>query len=85
MSKQSSIEFLFEKLEYTTWMRKRDLISEGMAELWKQHYLEQAKAMHRKEHGLTWDKSIENFEARGRNEVRAIVDFDDYYNQTFEQ
>lgn len=45
--------------------------------------LEQAKAMHKEEHGQTWDKSMENFEARGRNEMRAYTDFDEYYNETF--
>lgn len=43
-----------------------------------------AKAMHKEEHGQTWDKSMENFEARGRNEMRAWVDFDEYYEQTYE-
>ena len=46
--------------------------------------IEQAKAMHKEEHGQTWDKSMENFEARGRNEMRAWVDFDEYYNETYE-
>ena len=43
-----------------------------------------AKAMHKEEHGQTWDKSIENYEARGRNEMRAWVDFDEYYAETYE-
>jgi len=49
------------------------------------YHIEQAKAMHKEEHGQTWDKSMENFEARGRNEMRAYTDFDDYYRETYEQ
>jgi hypothetical protein len=47
--------------------------------------VKKAKAMHKEEHAQTWDKAIEKLEARGGNQVRAYVDFDDYYNQTFEQ
>lgn len=79
MSKQSSIDWLWDKIDNCIPFQglKESQIFNGL--------LEQAKAMHKEEHGLTWDKSIENFEARGRNEVRAIVDFDEYYNQTFEK
>ena len=44
-----------------------------------------AKAMHREEHGQTWDKSLDNLKARGMNEMRAYTDFDNYYNETFGQ
>jgi hypothetical protein len=44
---------------------------------------EQAKSMHRQEHGKTWDESMDNFIARGKNYVRAYVDFEDYYAETF--
>ena len=43
-----------------------------------------AKAMHRMEHGKTWDDSLDNLKARGMNEMRAYTDFDDYYNETYE-
>lgn len=45
--------------------------------------LERYKAMHKKEHGNTWDASMNNFEVRGMNIVRAWEDFDEYYNETF--
>ena len=57
--------------------------TETAVKLWEA--FEQAKAMHKEEHGQTWDKSMENFEARRRNEMRAYTDFDDYYNETFNQ
>jgi len=45
--------------------------------------LEQAKAMEKQQHSTTWDKSMDNLDARGGNMVRAWVDFDDYYNETY--
>ena len=45
--------------------------------------IEQAKAMHKEEHGKTWDDSMSNFEVRGMNIVRAWVDFDEYYKETY--
>jgi hypothetical protein len=45
--------------------------------------LEQAKEMEKQQHATTWDKSMDNLDARGGNIVRAWVDFDDYYNETY--
>ena len=44
---------------------------------------EQAKAMEKEQLGETWDAALGAFDARGFNRVRAIVDFDDYYNETY--
>ena len=44
---------------------------------------EQAKAMHKTEHGKTWDDAMENMKARGGNDMRAYTDFDDYYAETY--
>ena len=55
--------------------------TETAVKLWEA--FEQAKAMHREEHGKTWDDSLDNLKARGMNEMRAYTDFDDYYNETF--
>jgi hypothetical protein len=46
---QNSVEWLAEKYNYVTWMRNRDEISAGMADEWRKHYLEQAKAKHKDE------------------------------------
>lgn len=72
-NKQSSVEWLAEIIRFAN----KELYAEMFDEI------EQAKAMHKEEHGQTWDKSMENFEARGRNEIRAWVDFDEYYKETF--
>ena len=42
----------------------------------------EAKAMHKEEHGKTWDDAMENMKARGGNDMRAWTDFDEYYNET---
>jgi len=44
---------------------------------------EKAKEMEKQQHSTTWDKSMDNFKARGENYVRAYADFDDYYNETY--
>jgi hypothetical protein len=46
-------------------------------------FREQAKEMEKEQHGKTWDKSMYNLDARGGNIVRAWVDFDEYYNETY--
>ena len=44
---------------------------------------QQAKEIEKEQHGKTWDKSMYNLDARGGNIVRAWVDFDEYYNETY--
>lgn len=75
-NKQSSIEWYASKVE--------DYLKEtyGIA-ITDMNLLAEAKAMHREEHGKTWDESMDNFIARGENYVRAYVDFEDYYAETF--
>ena len=80
-NKQSSVEWL--------WSELRDKFSWETGEMYDSNklvlvkILEQAKAMHKEEHGQTWDKSLDNLKARGMNEMRAYTDFDDYYKETF--
>jgi hypothetical protein len=44
---------------------------------------EKAKKMEKEQHATTWDKSMDNLDARGGNIVRAWADFDDYYNEIY--
>ena len=46
---KTTAEWLAEKYNYITWMRNRDEISPGMADEWRKHYLDQAKAMENQE------------------------------------
>ena len=45
--------------------------------------LNQAKEMEKEQHGITWDKSMDNLNVRGGNIIRAWDDFNDYYNTTY--
>lgn len=45
--------------------------------------IQQAKEMEKEQHGKTWDKSMDNLDSRGGNMVRAWVDFDEHYNETY--
>jgi len=45
--------------------------------------LEKALEMEKEQHAATWDKAMNNLDARGGNMVRAWVDFDDYYKEIY--
>jgi len=45
--------------------------------------LEQAEEMDKQQHGETWDAAIAAHDNRGHFHARSIVDFDEYYNETF--
>ena len=79
MRKRDSIEFLWDELK--SFLPKSYTEEESIKIL---SILKQAKAMHKEEHGQTWDKSMENFESRGGNDMRSWVDFDAYYKETYE-
>jgi len=65
---QTAVEWLWE-IAYNRELNVED---------WKQ-----AKEMEKEEQGKTWDAAMDNLDARGGNIVRAYVDFDDYYKQTY--
>ena len=50
---------------------------------WMQDVLKEFKEMEKEQHGKTWDKAMDNLDARGGNIIRAWVDFDEYYEQTY--
>jgi hypothetical protein len=78
-NKRSSVNWLIEK--FSSVLRDTNFSDEQNFDLIK--YIEQAKAMEKKQHGKTWDASMDNYKARGGNYVRAYCDFDDYYNETY--
>lgn len=82
--KQTAVEWLAEKLEYVNWMRNRDEISAGMADEWRKHYLEQAKAMEKEQHQETWETAHQagRFEGKGIAEENWQV-FETYWVETF--
>ena len=83
MKKQTAVEWLAEKYDLAYWMVKRDEISPALAEEWKKHYLEQAKAIEREQ--------IEEAYGHGHNDGCAYttnckIEFKNseyYYNETY--
>ena len=73
MSKQTAVEWLFNKLSETP----KDKFE------WYA-ILKEAKEMEKKGHGETWDAALEQYDKRGGNYVRAWEDFDEYYNKNYE-
>jgi hypothetical protein len=39
--------------------------------------------MEKQQHGVTWDSAIKAHDDRGHVHARSLVDFDEYYNETF--
>lgn len=74
--KQSSIDWLFEKMMYVTWLRNRDEISAGKADEIRAKFLEQAKAMHKEE--------MIDFAFSWSHERADRIDIEKDYNETFE-
>ena len=79
--KQTAVEFLAEKYDYVNWMRNRDEISSGMADEWRKHYLERAKAMEK-------EQIIESYcvgcaDITKDNNIFPRETSEQYYNETF--
>jgi hypothetical protein len=50
----------------------------------KERY-EQYKELEKQQHGQTWDAAIKAHDERGHVHARSIVDFDEYFEQTFKK
>jgi hypothetical protein len=74
-NKQTAVNYLLSHIWTTDWV--------NYTREQKLAIIEQAKEMEKQQHATTWDKSMDNLDARGGNIVRAWVDFDEYYEQTF--
>jgi hypothetical protein len=73
---QLSVEWLEIELE-KLWVKKY------LSPITIKPLLDKAKEMEKEQHATTWDTAMDKLNARGGNMVRAWVDFDDYYEQTF--
>jgi hypothetical protein len=71
--KQTAVEWLVEQLTPSISLQQKHI----------DELKEKAKAMEKEQLGETWDAALGAFDARGFNRVRAIIDFDDYYNETY--
>lgn len=77
--KQTAVEWLAEKYNYVTWMRNRDEISAGLADEWRKHYLEQAKAMEKEQIIDAHDNGYID----GANKKNTTAE--QYYNETYKK
>jgi site-specific DNA-cytosine methylase len=76
MAQLTAVEFV---LQYLQNVKPNEFCSiEKIKEL-----LEQAKEMEKEQHGNTWDEAIDTHERRGHVIARSLVDFDDYFNETY--
>ena len=73
---QTAVEYLIHHIRQDVFVHSKS------TKEWNQVF-QQAKAMEKEQHATTWDKSMDNLDARGGNIVRAWVDFDEYYEQTY--
>ena len=85
-NKQSSIDLFIDQLEEKGGAWENVSIRRLNISIDVSDYMElkqQAKAMHREEHGRTWDDAMQTLKSRGGNDMRAYTDFDDYYTEKF--
>ena len=72
MSKETAVDWLIEQIKIKP-MSIFEILS----------IVDQAKKLEREQHSQTWDNAIEQLEKRGGVKERALVDFDEYFNETY--
>jgi hypothetical protein len=65
----TAVEFLVNKIKTKGFFMDQDVVA--------------AKEMEKQQHGRTWDEAINAHDNRGHVHARSLVDFDEYYNETF--
>jgi hypothetical protein len=80
---QTAVEWFAKQIEILHYDYWAEHISKDEKNQRLRDIIEQAKEMEKQQHATTWDKSMDNLDARGGNIVRAWGDFDEYYNQTY--
>jgi hypothetical protein len=70
MEKQTAVEWLFKNL----WEEPKDKM------VWYA-ILDKAKEMEKEQHGETWDAALIHVDKRGGVILRALVDFDEYWEK----
>ena len=68
----------------TEWLAVKLFNEEPYPSVWNK-YIEQAKEIEKHQHGATWDAAIKAHDDRGGVHARSIVDFDEYFEQTFKK
>jgi hypothetical protein len=70
MEKQTAVQWLFQNL----WEEPKDKMT------WYA-ILDKAKEMEKEQHGETWDAALIDVDKRGGVLLRALVDFDEYWEK----
>ena len=81
-NKQTAVEWLFEKMNYITWLRNRDEISPGLADEWRKHYLDIAKEMEKKQIINVHIDGQRIYDRHSHLEWNKQIS-EKYYNETF--
>ena len=74
MAQQTAVEWLFSQIPFE-WSSSKAAFEA----------LQQAKEMDKQQHGRTWDSAIKAHDDRGHVHARSLVDFDEWYNETFKK
>jgi hypothetical protein len=74
MAQHTAVDYLIQKLS----------LVENTNQFTK-NIIDKAKEMEKQQHGATWDAAIKAHDNRGHVHARSIVDFDDYYNETYKK
>lgn len=69
--KQTAVDYLAEKYNYITWLRNRDEISAGTADVLRADAYEQAKEMEKEQIMIAYNNC-------------ELCDAEQYYNETFD-
>ena len=70
------------KLTAVEWLQAEiDNKDMGEIPMWIYEFIEQAKAMEKEQHGETWDAALIQVDKRGGVLLRALVDFDEYWDK----
>ena len=75
-NKQTAVEWLKNNLEQYGYSSRLDILWDTFDELF-----DQAKEMEKEQHGETWDAALIHVDKRGGVLLRALVDFDEYWEK----
>lgn len=79
MSKTTAVDYLVKEFSDILGI----ITTKPMQDLLLAESIKEAKKLEREQHSQTWDNAIEQLEKRGGVKERALVDFDEYFNETY--
>ena len=76
MAQMTAVEWLLKYIEPSLTAEQKQFFS---------IVIPQSKELEKQQHGNTWDSAIKAHDDRGHVHARSLVDFDEYYNDTFKK